>query len=115
MKNLIFVLALMVGALGADAQMVGTNDIRTVEAGYVTATVHAGFGGKLQAALDWGQDVEKSKEFVLVDENGKKIIFRRYVQLLNMMSEWGWEFVQLTDNELDNNVQNWLFRRVAEK
>lgn len=112
MKNLIFVLVLMAGAFGAEAQMVGGTDLRTLEKEYCTVTFVQGFGAKMQMGVDWGQE---GKDFVLKDEEGKKIKVVRYVMVLNMMSEWGWEFVQMTGSELNTKLQNWLFRRVAEK
>jgi hypothetical protein len=60
----------------------------------------------MTAAVDWGQD---GKDFLLKDEAGEKMVFYRYVEMLNRMGEWGYEYVGLIDNEINPKVQNWLF------
>ena len=72
------------------------------------------FSKKVKVRVDFGQSVSfwKVGDMILVDENGKDIVFNSMVDAMNFMGGNGWEFVQAyTVSEGNENVYRWLMMK----
>ena len=72
------------------------------------------FSKKVKVSVDFGQNVSfwKQGDMILVDEEGKEIIFNSMVDAMNFMGQNGWEFVQAyVVTEGNQNVYHWLMTK----
>lgn len=72
------------------------------------------FSNKIKVRVDFGQDVSfwKQGDMMLVDENGKDIVFNSMVDAMNFMGKNGWSFVQAyVVTEGNQNVYHWLLSK----
>lgn len=72
------------------------------------------FSNKVKVYVDFGQNVSfwKRGDMVLVDDNGKDIVFNSMVDAMNFMGGNGWEFVQAyVVTEGNQNVYHWLMTK----
>lgn len=72
------------------------------------------FSNKVKVTVDFGQNVSfwKSGDMIIVDENGKEIVFNSMVDAMNFMGNHGWAFVQAyAITEGNQNVYHWLMTK----
>lgn len=74
------------------------------------------FSKKVKVRVDFGQEVSfwKQGDMMLVDENGKNIIFNSMVDAMNFMGKRGWVFEQAyVVTEGNQNVYHWLLSKMV--
>jgi len=74
------------------------------------------FSKKLTINIDYGQETGSfwhSKDTRLKDENGDAIKFNSMIDVLNLMQQEGWDFVNtyVIGDAKDGYVYHWLLRR----
>lgn len=72
------------------------------------------FSNKVKVTVDFGQNVSfwRPGDMMLVDENGKDIVFNSMVDAMNFMGKLGWEFMQAyVVTEGNQNVYHWLMSK----
>jgi hypothetical protein len=64
------------------------------------------------AFVDYGQSVQNSRNRVMTDEYGEKMVLHSKIHLLNFMASNGWKFVEvLEDSDEDGTSFNYVFRK----
>ena len=72
------------------------------------------FSSKVKIELDFGQEnsFRKNKDNLLLDTNGKRIIFSSMIDALNFMSKNGYDYVDAYTLTIgDTNVYHYLLRK----
>ena len=74
---------------------------------------------KVNIQIDYGQvfNMKETKSRILVDENGKQLVFNSMVDAMNVMGSYGWEFVQAyaVGDAKDGYVYHWLLKKDLSK
>lgn len=98
-KRLLFTLAIFCFSISIKAQTVNGIPIADIQADYVQITgTERGLTSKLRINIDFGQKtrlLNKDKQTVIRDKNGKILDFNSFIDALNFMSENGYEFVDV--------------------
>ncbi len=72
---------------------------------------------KLNINIDFGQydNIWKSKDTQILDENGKKLVFNSMIDALNFMSKNGYDFIDANAISMGNsNVYHFLLKKVKD-
>ncbi|MFM1914045.1 MAG: hypothetical protein RIR51_1898 [Bacteroidota bacterium] len=119
MKKLILLIAIMVlGTISLNAQTVNGLPIGEIDSDYLEIIGRVRGTTKVAVEVDFGQGKKfgsnLTRKNVILDENGKSIVFNSIIDALNFFSFYGYEFVNAYAHQVgqtDEVQYHYILRR----